>query len=174
MREYRHDVDIEWAKAVTPHLPTVRRELRTIDDVAVDGKHYQQWSIRELDDGVARIDAWHDKQGGGGLIAIQLQSRAEPDTFRRKASEAYGAPPQNAKFQFFDDRTKMKEAREVFFWTGKDMTAFTWTTAAYSPILLLWSNQALAARELEYRAEIEAPGTTARDAARTSEMGTKF
>lgn len=170
MHEHPHGTDIRWENSETTHLPTVRWDLRTIDDVAVDGKRYRHWTVRELDDGAENINAWHDR---GMLIAIQLKGRAEPDAFLRKASEAYSAPPQRAQFKFFDDRTKMQQLRDVATWRGDDMTAFLWTSAS-SPMLLLWSNGAMAAREAEYQAALDAPATAARKAATAGEKGTRF
>jgi hypothetical protein len=170
---YRVDATIPWKqsdKTATTYLPTVRLGARAIDYVAVDEKRYHHFSIRELDEGTETLEAWHDR---GALIAIQFKGRAEPTAFFDRATEAYAARPQSAKFKFFDDRTKMQQPRELSFWRGTDMTAFLWTSGN-SPIFLLWSNAAMATREAEFQASIDAPASALKKAQKAGETGTKF
>ena len=170
IRTYRADADTKWQQSSSTNLPTVRLDLRKIDNVLVDRKQFHEWSIPELDEGAEFVHAWYDD---GKLVAIQLKGRAASETFVRKAADAYGSAPKNATFEFFDDRTKMRDLRSVAFWRGDDTTAFIWVTAS-SPTLLLWSNAAMGDHASRYQATIDAPAVAANKAEQAKENGTKF
>ncbi|WP_394823205.1 hypothetical protein [Pendulispora albinea] len=168
--EYRKDSNAKWARSPTSKLMAVRLDLRKIDNVAVDRRRYHEWSIRELDDGARLVHAWFDE---GRLAAIRVEGTATPDSFVRKASDAYGSPPGSANFEFFDERTMISQSRHVAFWRGGDVTALVWTSAS-KPTLLLWSNDAMEEHAKRVQAALDSSAVATSKAAQAIDTGTKF
>jgi hypothetical protein len=168
---YRQRSGSTWQRAKVPHLPTVRLDLNAVDLTAVDPQRFHEWSIADLDDGAALVQAWHED---GKLVALEVTGKVAPDVFLRKATDAYGAQPKHVILRVGDDATGAWQTRDGSVWRSGEASALIWTSTALKPTLLVWSDGAMTRRAAVYQGTLDAPALAAKATAEADENGTKF
>jgi len=142
--EYRTKPDREWEQTplTAMFVPDMANKKLVRRDL--DSQRYHHWMIGHLDEGASTVRAFF---GGGKLIAIQAMGTVSFNQYVQKATEAYGTPPQKAKFTVSDETSTGKPADtkqvDVAYWTGPTSTALIFQTSGWGPELFVIGNDGL-------------------------------